>query len=201
MRWLAFSAALILSAAPTFGADRAGRPGVEPRAPAPPAGFLDAYLAPELARHTESFSSYVGSSAYGVHREADSNGHLETVAGIERNTIRAVRRAARDWLFEATGAERFTLTFRPFAEAVERAGERLTAGEARRETQIRLGFSRLYPRVVVERPTAAGAFRFAATLDGRAEADFRPVSKHAPAIGAEWDTRDRTARFRLGLVF
>jgi len=201
MRWVAFTAAVLLSVAPTFAADLRERPGAPLRAPAATPGFLEAYLAPELARHTEAFSSYVGSSAYGVHREAQSNGHVETVAGIERNTIRAVRRAARDWLVEATGAERFTLTFRPFTEAVERAGERMTPGNSGRDTQIRLGFSRLYPRVTVERPTSAGAFRFAASLDGRAEADFRPDSKRAPAVGAEWDTRERSARFRLGFAF
>lgn len=201
MRWVAFPAALLLTVAPTFAADLRERPSAALRTPVPSPGFLEAYLAPELARGTEAFSSYVGSPAYGVHREADSNSHSETVAGIERNTIRAVRRAARDWLIDATGAERFTLTFRPFAEAVERAGERITSGNARGDTQIRLGFSRLYPRVVVERPTSAGAFRFAASLDGRAEADFSPDSRYATSVGAEWDTRDRTARFRLGLAF
>lgn len=201
MRWVAFAASLLLSVAPTFAVERAGRPSAPLRTTVSAPGFLDTYLAPELARQTEGFSSYVGSPSYGLHREAASNGHIETVEGIERNTIRAVRRAARDWLVEATGAERFTLTFRPFAEAVERAGERLTPGNSGRDTQIRLGFSRLYPRVTVERPTTAGAFRFAATLDGRAEADFTPDSRYVPTVGAEWDTRERTARFRLGLAF
>jgi hypothetical protein len=201
MRWFAFAASVLVAVVPAFAAEHPARPGVPLRTLAAAPAFVDAYLAPELARQTEAFRSYVGSPSYGLHREAGSNGYFETVEGIERNTIRAVRRAARDWLVEATGAERFTLTFRPFAEAVERAGERLTPGNSGDDTQIRLGFSRLYPRVTVERPFASGAFRFAATLDGRAEADFKPDSRFAPTVGAEWDRRERTARFRLGLAF
>ncbi len=201
MRWIAFAVALLCWVDPTGAVERSERTGSPLRAPVAVPGFVDAYLAPEIARQTEAFSSYVGSPSYDLHRVAASNGHLETVEGIERNTIRAVRKAARDWLVEATGAERFTLTFRPFAEVVERAGERLTSGNTGRDTRIRLGFSRLYPRVTLERPTAAGAFRFAATADGRAEADFTPDSRYLPTVGAEWDRRERTTRFRLGLAF
>jgi hypothetical protein len=170
-----------------------------PRSPASP-GFYHSFLAPELARHAEGHAYFVGSPVYGFLRDTSSAALFETVEGIEHDTIRAVRRATRDWLLDEAGIDRLAVTFRPVTEALDRVDARMNPGE-RSSTTIRIGFSSLYPRLVVDRETAAGEFRFRVTLDGRAGADYRPASRRGPWIGTDVDVAERSARFRLGVAF
>lgn len=170
------------------------------RLPAAKPGFYHSFLGPELSRYTESYAYFVGSPAYDFFRDSSSASHFETTESVEHDTVKAVRRAARDWMLEEVGIDQLSITFRPVADALDRFDDRLNAREGS-STEIRLGFSRLYPRLVVDRSTQVGDFRFRLALDGRAGADFRPASGRGPWIGTDVDVRDRAARFRLGLRF
>src|SRR5512134_1093400 len=91
---------------PVWAAERPARKAAPVRLTASSPSFLENYLAPELARNTEGFSTWVSSPAYDFQRESGTSGHFETVERIEHGAVRAARRAARDWLVEATGVER-----------------------------------------------------------------------------------------------
>jgi hypothetical protein len=164
-------------------------------------GFYRSYLAPELERHASGYADYLRSASYRFLRESSSAGYYETVESLERSTVKAVRRATRDWLLEETGIDSWAAGVRTETLSVDRIGERLSSRTSGSPTEIRLVFSGLLPRIVIDRATSSGDFRFRASLDGRAGFDFRPLSRRAPWLATDLDLRRGTANLSLGMAF
>lgn len=157
------------------------------RAVAPTPGFFSAYLEPQLGRRIAGRASFVGTPAYESARARGTSAYGEIVDLVERDATRALRRATRRYLVDVTGLDDVALSLRPSRDPRE-----LGADPGPSPTQLRLGFSRGLPRLVVDRDGETGSMRLSVGVDGRAAAEYRPRGGDA-RLSVSWDLPEGSA--------
>ncbi len=157
-------------------------PSPAARAVAPTPGFFSAYLEPQLGRRIAGRASFVGTPAYESARARGTSAYGEIVDLVERDAARALRRATRRYLVEVTGLDDVALSLRPSRDRSE-----FGADPEASPTQLRLGFSRGLPRLVVDRDGETGSLRLSLGADGRAAAEYRPRGGGDARLAISWD--------------